>query len=147
MKLLKKELSRILEELSEDTYVNIISFTRKPDPWKKALHSVKGRGREEAIRFVQEMPLGFGTNIYDSLELALMDKRVNTIFLLSDGAPVSGKYTRPEDIRREIGAINRVRGARIHCISIGGSEEEVSFLKELAKENQGEYRAAKSSAN
>ena len=39
---------------------------------------------------------------------------------------------------REIGAINRVRGATIHCIGFG---PDTAFLKTLASENGGEYRA------
>ena len=63
---------------------------------------------------------------------------MDSIFLLSDGLPVGGTYTRPEDIQREIGAINRVRGVRIHCISFG---KETQFLKQLASENDGSYKA------
>ena len=106
--------------------------------WKKELHRLGGPGRREAIDFVQNLSCQWGTNIYDTLEFTLKDRRVDTIYLLSDGRPVGGKYSAPEDIIREIGAINRVRGAKINCISFG---RETAFLKKLAAQNQGEYRA------
>lgn len=139
MDLLKDELSAILEKLPEETHVNIIYFHRGPFPWKPELHPLAGRGRSEAIAFVRALTTEFATNIYDTLELALGDRRVDTIFLLSDGRPFGGKYTETEDILREIGAINRVRGARINCIGFG---RETELLKELAAQNDGEYRAA-----
>ena len=139
MTILKRELSRILKKLPEDTYVNIISFHRIAEPWKKELHALKGRGRDEAIRFVRGLKTAFGTNIYDTLELALEDKRVDTVFLLSDGMPFGGKFTEREDILREIGAINRVRGSRIHCIGFG---PQTALLKDLAEQNGGDYRSA-----
>lgn len=139
MTVLKAELTAILKKLPDETLVNIIPFHRRAVPWKKELHALKGRGRDEAIRFVHGLTTELGTNIYDTLELALADKRVDTIFLLSDGQPVGGKYTDPDDIVREISAINRVRGAKIHCISFG---RENGFLKELAAQNGGDYRAA-----
>ncbi len=136
--ILKEELTRILKELPADTFINIIYFHRSSVPWKKQLHALKGRGRQEAISFVRGLTCAYGTNIYDTLELALKDKRVDTIYLLSDGRPVGGKYSEPDDILRHIGAINRVRGARINCISFG---KETVFLKQLAAQNGGEYRA------
>lgn len=135
---MKDELARILAELPPETYVNVVPFHRNPFPWKKELHSLKGRGRDEAIKFVRGLTTGFGTNIFDTLELALGDRRVDTIFLLSDGQPVGGKYSDPQDILREIGAINRIRGAKIHTIGFG---RESRFLKDLAAANGGEYRS------
>ncbi len=135
---MKDELARILGELPPETYVNVVPFHRNPFPWKKELHSLKGRGRDEAIKFVRGLTTGFGTNIFDTLELALGDRRVDTIFLLSDGQPVGGKYSEPQDILREIGAINRIRGAKIHTVGFG---RESRFLKDLAAANGGEYRS------
>jgi len=134
---LKTELTRILKELPEETQVNIISFANAPAPWKKELHSLKGAGRDEAIAFVRGLQTDFGTNIYDTLELALKDERVDTMYMLSDGEPAGGKYTVPDDIVREISAINRLRSAKIHCI---GFATEANFLKDLAEKNGGDFR-------
>jgi len=135
---MKDELTRILKKLPDDCLVNIIPFHRGPMPWKKELHPLRGGGRQEAITFVRNLTTEFKTNIYDTLELALGDRRVDTIFLLSDGRPVGGKYVNPADILREIDGLNRVRGAKIHCISFG---QETGFLRKLAAQNGGDYRA------
>jgi hypothetical protein len=140
---MKRELTRILKELPEDTQVNIIPFNRAPQPWKKELHSLKGRGRDEAVQFVRELTTDYATNIYDTLELALKDDRVDTLYLLTDGLPMGGKYTETADILREVGALNRLRNARIHCIGFG---LEAAFLKDLASQNGGDFRMANNQA-
>jgi len=135
--ILKEELTRILKKLPGETQINIIYFDNRVISWKKQLHSLRGSGRGEAISFVNGLSCAYGTNIYDSLEMALKDRRVDSIYLLSDGQPVGGKYDRPDDIIREIGAINRIRGAEINCISFGSRS---AFLEKLAAGNGGEYR-------
>ena len=107
-------------------------------PGTKLSTPLRGGGRPEAIAFVNNLDCKFKTNIYDSLVLALKDRRADTLFLLSDGKPIGGTFTKPADILREIGAKNRVRGAKINCISFG---QETPFLKQLAKQNGGIYRA------
>ncbi|MBI4601784.1 MAG: hypothetical protein HY721_07470 [Planctomycetes bacterium] len=117
--------------------MNIIPFSNAPQPWKKQLHPLKGAGRQEAIAFVRGLTTSFGTNIYDTLELALKDERADTLYMLTDGQPYGGKYTAPADILREISAINRLRNAKIHCIGFG---VEATFLKDLAERNGGDFR-------
>ena len=140
MAALKKELTSILTKLPDTAMVNIIFFNVGPIPWKSSLQPLRGRGRQEAIAFVKNLDCKLKTNIYDSLVLALKDRRADTLFLLSDGKPIGGTFTKPADILREIGAKNRVRGAKINCISFG---QETPFLKQLAKQNGGVYRSTK----
>lgn len=135
--ILKKELVRVISELPAKTQINIIYFHTTFHPWKKKLQSLAGPGRGQAIQFVKELKNSTGTNVYDTLEHALKDDRVDTIFLLTDGAPTRGKYTDPATILRQIEAINRIRGATINCIAFG---EESKLLKQLADQNGGVYR-------
>jgi Cdc6-like AAA superfamily ATPase len=68
--------------------------------------------------------------------MALNMKHIDTIFLLSDGAPGAGKFTSPADILREAKKINQLRRITIHCISIGTDSQ---LLKDLAAQNSGKY--------
>ena len=77
------------------------------------------------------------TNVYDTLEFALKDRNVDTIFLLSDGSPTAGRFTDIDSILREIKVLNRSRGVSINGIAFG---ERSDLLKQLAAENNGEYK-------
>ncbi len=134
---LKSELVRVIKRLPATTSINIIFFHSNYNSWKKQLHPLSGRGRAEAVSFVRGLNNGTGTNVFDTLEFALRDKRVDTIFLLTDGMPTRGRITDAAGILREIRKLNRVRGATINCIAFG---EESTLLKDLARENGGAYR-------
>ena len=134
---LKRELAAVIEKMSADTSINLILFDAKHRPWQKRLQPLAGSGRAKALKFVKGISTGSGTNVYDSLEAALKDKRADTIYLLTDGQPSRGKYQAPGDILKNIRKINRKRLATIHCIGLG---QDSDLLKKLASQNDGEYR-------
>src|SRR5690606_9155766 len=130
-------LARVIKKLPADTSINIILFDGQFRPWQKELQSLAGRGRDKALEFVRSISTGGGTNVFDSLEHALEDRRVDTIYLMTDGEPTRGRITDPDGIVTEIERLNRVRGVTIHCIAFG---EESDLLKRLAAGNGGDYR-------
>jgi hypothetical protein len=134
---LKKELCGVIRKLTPDTQLNIVTFHANFEPWQKQLQPLAGPGRAKAIQFVQGLRNGVGTNVFDTLEFVLKDKRINTIYLLTDGVPTRGRIVDPQGILAEIQTQNRARGVRIHCIGFG---EDSPFLKELAEQNGGQYR-------
>ncbi len=135
--LAKKELIKTLKKLRPGTMINIISFDANYRPMAKALTPLNRAGRFKAIQHVQNIKTGHGTNIYDTLSAALRDRRVNTIFLLSDGQPSRGKYTNTSRILEEIRKQNLARNVTINTIAIG--DEKLEFMKDLAKQNGGTY--------
>jgi uncharacterized protein YegL len=85
-----------------------------------------------------------GTNISDALEAAFniigtgtnSSSQVETIFLLTDGAPTRGKITKRDSIIAKTAEWNSLRQVRINAIGLG-DDCNVKFLKELANENNG----------
>lgn len=134
---LKGELESTIRKLPADSQINILTFDATYRAWQKKLQPLAGGGRAKAVKFVRNIKTGSGTNVFDSLEHALKDKRVNTIYLLTDGMPTRGRITDPAAIVREIRVLNRLRSVTIHCIAFG---EESDLLKKLAAQNGGEYR-------
>lgn len=130
--LAKKELTAVLKSLGKKVYVNLIFFETTVEPWQKKLVPL-GRFRSKAIKKVNSISIRGGTNIYDTLETAFEDPDVDTIYLLSDGAPGSGKITDTREILREIRKKNRSRQIIINTISLGTS----AFMRDLAGQNGG----------
>jgi hypothetical protein len=85
------------------------------------------------------------TNTYGALKFALgvNDVRTadatytkieaDTVFFLSDGRPTVGEYVDPDDILREIKALNDLRRVVLHTIAIG--EFQKDFMERLAAQN------------
>lgn len=141
----EKELNRLdvairetlgaLAKLDKRAMVNFIMFHSTIHPWKDQLQRLGPNRKELTSRLESQQPTG-GTNIYDALEIALRMRDVDTIFLLSDGSPGSGKFVATDDILRAIRRENQTRRIAIHCVSIG---MESRLLRQLAEQNGGLY--------
>ncbi|MHC4960184.1 MAG: HEAT repeat domain-containing protein [Planctomycetota bacterium] len=144
MDIAKRELTRVLAGLDEHAYFNIIAFAGKVKPWQQAL--VRGTRRNEAIKYVASLepvaPQSASgrsgklaadstrqkTNTYGALvaALGLADEAVpawrtgrspaDTIFLVTDGLPTTGKIVDAKKLVAVILDVNRTRGAVIHVI-------------------------------
>ncbi len=130
----KQELMQTVNLLGKDVLFNIVMFDDRQEPWQKTLQPADPGRKQEANTFILKQNPRGGTNIYDPLELAMRDDKVDTIFLLSDGQPGSGKFIQPGDILREIRKLNRARKVVIHTICIGTANQ---FMEDLAKQNGG----------
>ncbi len=131
-----REVLGAIAKLKNRARVNVILFHTTIHPWKPTLQGLSGGNRSALKRHLESKKPTGGTNLYDGLELALQIKDVDTVFLLSDGAPGSGKYVATPDILRGVRRENQTRRIAIHCISIGMDSE---LLRRLARENGGQY--------
>jgi hypothetical protein len=129
---------------------NVLNKSSAAD-WVKRLEAIGGASKEDLARagLVGSANLEAGkTNTHAALMAALMAPRpgakdddyevaVDTIFFLSDGRPSHGEYVDPDDILREVRAVNDLRKIVLHTIAIG--EFQKTFMKRLAGENGGVY--------
>jgi len=133
----KAQLSRVVTALPDTVHVNLIAYETKVHPHWDALRRLSEENRAELLKATNRLELGAGTNIFESLEKAFEDRQVDTIYLLTDGTPTSGRVTVPEEILEEVRRWNRTRQIVIHCIGLGIDSD---LLKRLAAENGGTYR-------
>ncbi len=127
---------KVVRSLGKNARLNVILFETRIHPWQKQLVKVNANTRGALKKhLLSRRPMG-GTNLYDGLEMALLTRGVDTIYLLSDGSPGSGKFVQQEDILREVRKINRTRRIAIHCIAVGFDSP---LMKELAAQNSGRY--------
>jgi uncharacterized protein YegL len=127
----------------------------------------------DAIQTADKITASGGTNIWDAVELAFkmlelaqskspvnpitIDKKANyatstngvdTMFLMTDGKPNTGRIDKPEDIIAELKKVNRLRKVTIHTICVGEvppggaagpDSADPVFLKKIADQNNGEF--------
>lgn len=138
----KKELIQAIDRLKRDVLFNILYFRDIPQPWKESLQRATPENRQAAIEFVQRGEPAGVTNIYDTIERALGDKDVDTIYLLTDGVPTAGKYKHGHlnEFKMAVAELNEHRRVSINTISFGDQTHAYKwFLELLAEENYGEY--------
>lgn len=132
----KVQLQRVITALPEDARFNLIYFDTPVVTFLARMALARKGMKQRALRSVQGLQPRGSTNIHDALEEAFQDPAVDTIYLLSDGAPSAGKITDPDEIARAVATWNRTRRIRIHTISLGTKS---AFMERLAEESGGEH--------
>ncbi len=132
----KEQLSQTLSRIRDGVLFNIIPFDGRARPMEDGLIAMDDVERENSAMFIESQVAAGGTNIYSALAAAFEDERVDTIYLLSDGATGSGKITGVQELRDEVARWNSVRGIVIHCIAVG---QDHPLLKGLASDSGGKY--------
>jgi len=131
----KKELLRAIDGLPRTTRANIIFFGSGAAEWRPSLVPINKSNKRAVRGFLIRIAATGGTNLYDALAMALSDKQVEAIYLLSDGQP-TGRFHTASEMLREIGRLNQVKRVQIHTIALGF---ESTLLRQLAKQNGGVY--------
>lgn len=134
----KDALIAVLERFEKTTRFNVVAFHSTVHPWQDRLVPASKTSRAEAREWINALRATGGTNVYDSLVLAMDLEDVDTIFLLSDGGPSAGTYTDMDEILRRITRMNRLRRIRINTIGIGLGGAARTFMEQLAEQNFGE---------
>jgi hypothetical protein len=136
MDVAKEELGEVLRQLPDGTLFNVIFFESFVRSLDDHLVEMGKASRARALRFVREQYAVGATALYPALELAFADPLVDTIYLLSDGAPTEGELTDIEEIRAEVGRWNGARHVRIHGVAMG---QDSTLLRWLSEDTGGTY--------
>lgn len=132
----KQQLRRVLEGIPKHYRFNVIPFETGVEAILPQMAPAVDKTRAEALTGVERLQPRGGTNVHGALQRAFQESEVDTIYLLSDGAPSAGLIQDPDALADEVARWNRARRIRIHCISIG---TDSAMLKRLAKESGGNY--------
>ncbi len=133
---------RALERLPRAARANVIVFGSEPFPYRDELFDATPAARRAAVKFLAKRAPDGRTNIYDSLTLALADPDVDTLVLVTDGAPSAGARTGRGDILEGLRALNRHRLVRVHTVEIGAANTGArwrGFLRDIAELTGGTY--------
>lgn len=132
---LKRELLSLLQAMDERYRFGMVLFPMDKYP-SRGIEPATDEFKEKAARFIDRMSASGGTPVSDAVEYAfekvVVEHNVDTIYLLSDGAPDDP----PEEVRLLIQGFNEMALTRIHTISIGEASE---FLQNVALDNGGKY--------
>jgi len=132
----KAELLAAVARLSDKARVNVVLFDTKWRQWQKSAVPLGAANRKGLERYVTGQKTAGHTNLYGGLEAALADAGIDTVYLLSDGIPDRGSYTRTATILRAVRRLNQTRRVAIHTIAVGLDSE---LLNALAAENGGRH--------
>jgi VWA domain-containing protein len=143
------QLKRSIESIPSNGSFNIIFYNQDVNIWRKGMQKASKKNKKEAVNWADTVEATGRTNIFDSVEMAFQvagrgtfDKHykvaVETIFLLSDGAPNEGRITETSPFLEEVKKLNRLAKVQIHTVGLGGGGVG-GLLRQLAEQNHGEF--------
>lgn len=152
----RRELGRVLADLSEDTLFNVIAFSDRVRAWqsRKEVDATKANV-EKAVRWIEKSFEADGeTWTWAALKEAFeKNAEFDTIYLLSDGMPSDGDLVSPEGLVCQVREWNRYRRATVNTIGLTLERLDLGrpnrnedlpamkqFLKTLAAATGGESR-------
>lgn len=147
----KKELIKVIKALQGTVKFNIIAFSGDTRRFGKGLQKASASTRSKAVKWVQKLRADGLTHTDDALRDAFKDKEMDTVILLSDGAPThmggpgKAEWGGHQDSRAIIDSIfswletaNKFRKVTIHSLGFSGANFE--FMQRLARESNGTFR-------
>lgn len=99
--------------------VNVVCFADEAAAVYPEARRLTPARRAEIRAFLDAVKPAGSTALFDGIAAALADAEVDTIVLLSDGAPSAGLYFTKTALLREVARRNRFRRARIDVIQVG----------------------------
>jgi len=133
---LKENLDQTLKSLKPEVQFNITDFggtLRIMSPYKLTTLA----NRERARTYVKYLNMTLGTRTYGGMELSCTVPEMDTILLLSDGAPVAGKFDAWKRINTAFLVYNRYRPVAVYSVEFGGSTANFKAMQELSNLNYG----------
>ena len=134
------EVDRVLAALGTSAEGNVVVFADEAETLFPSATRFGAAARERVkTALLARLPAG-RTALYDGIALALADPDVDTVIVLSDGAPSAGRFFTKSDVRTEIAHANRWRRARIDVVSIGADETGKrwrTLLADIARDSGG----------
>lgn len=138
---LKRNLTNTLQGMTAKVQFNVIDFGGHISLMKPS-----GLITEPELPLVlprvEYMSLSTGTRTYDALEMAISLSGVDTLVLLSDGAPVTGKFEAWPRIVAALAVLDRYYPVAIWGIEYDARERNVGGMQECTDRNWGHTRAS-----
>lgn len=138
--LVELELNRFLSGLPETAKFNLIPYASEPEPWDDELQAAKPKKLTKALDFFERLDLRGKGNVWSAIEVALEDEEVDTLVILSDGAPSGGEHWNMELLVDLLLERNRFQQIAFSSILTEPTPSLVKHWERLAKETRGHCR-------
>lgn len=132
------ELTRVLDRLTDETWFNVVPFINDPVPWSEELVQAKKKNLAAAKDFYADCKAYGAGNVYDAIQLVLADPMVDTIVVLTDGAPSGGTRWNLNLMIPALLEQNRYRQVAFDSLLVGASGGLVRHWEALSEGSGGE---------
>ncbi len=137
----REELERAVDALADGTRVNVVVFQEQAKAAFERPQEIGKKSRKAIASFLKRVSPGERGNLLEGLLLAIGQDDVDTVYLLSDGAPSCGDHTVKNRVGDAVRSVNRTRKVAINTIGFGATKgTERSFLQRLSRDSMGQSK-------
>lgn len=134
------ELEAALRGLPETARFDLVPYTNEPSPWKGELVPASKKTVDRAIKSFRGSGLRGKGNLWDALVPVLRDPEVDTVVILTDGAPTGGTRWNVDLMRTLLQDENRFRGVTIHVLLFDASKGLQKRWRKITEDHDGVLR-------
>jgi HEAT repeat protein len=127
---LDKELEKALQALLPTARFNVVPYTDVPIPWEKRLAPATPANVAKASKFFVGCKASGKGNFWDAAMWALEDPDVDTILVLTDGAPTGGRRWNLDIMRARFLEKNRFRHVVLDAVLVHAGKSLIGKWKD-----------------
>ena len=131
---LRENAITTIESLNDAVYFNQVDFGGQI---KIHYGGDLMQDKRSLIEYIKVMPMSWGTRSLDSIEVGMEINPVDTIYFLSDGAPIQSQITSWDGIHPSIDLTNRYRPIAVFCVSFSAGKSNARQMEKLSRSNAG----------
>jgi len=135
------ELEAALRGLPPTARFDIVPYATTPAPWKGELVDASPKNVERAIAAFRGSGLRGQGDLWSALIPVLRDPEVDTVVMLTDGAPSGGMRWNVDLMRTLLADENRFRGVVLHAILFDASKGMQRRWQGIVEDSGGVLRA------
>ncbi len=136
-------LHKTLDALRDGTHFNLGPYTGAVKPWQRSLIEAKASKVKAAHKFIDQIKITGPGDFYLAVQWALEDPMVDTICVLTDGAPSGGRHWRMEQITERLLAQGELRPIRYDVVLVDAPGGLKRHWQRLADETGGTLQSLK----
>lgn len=134
IKSLREKMKDAISGLRDSVYFNIIDFGGDVNVMCPGTLT---RNKNKADTYIYDARLTGGTRSMDAIDQGMFLPGVDTLYFLSDGAPIRGQMDNWRGIHALIRFQNRYRPVAISTICFKGGKKNAVSMAEMARQNYG----------
>ncbi|MEZ5980160.1 MAG: hypothetical protein R3F34_18370 [Planctomycetota bacterium] len=131
------EVRRCLEGLPRTARFNLVPYATEPDPYAKELVEASPKKVEKAQEWFVDNDLRGKGNVWDAVLVALDDPDVDTLVVMTDGAPTGGPHWNLDLMVPLLLERNRYRNVVFDVVLTESKDNLLPHWKKLAAESGG----------
>lgn len=135
------ELEKTLKALPPETQFNVIPYTDAPIPWEKTLQPATPANVAKALKFFTSSKASGKGNFWDAAMLALESPDVDTILVLTDGAPTGGHRWNVDLMHALYVERNRFRHVALDAVIVDAKKGMQERWRKFCEESGGRMLA------